>query len=96
MRTYLLSTVLLLQGCGTIVVDDVTVMKDDYDRSRDQILRLAVTELPCSREQLTTKVLAVTVHADVKRLAVKGCGKDVVYARKDGSFALESAPPPPR
>src|SRR4051812_22045338 len=86
---------IFVTGCGTIVVDDVTVMEDDYARSRDQVLRLASGELACPREQLATKVLAVDVHADVRRLAVKGCGKDVVYGRSGDAFAVETSPPPP-
>ena len=78
---------LLLLGCGTIVVDDVTVMENDYLRSRALILDLAESELGCPRAALTTKVLSVTVHANIRTMQVSGCDKTAVYARSGDSFA---------
>lgn len=82
-----------LAACGTITVDDVTVMEDDYHRSRDIVLNLATTALPCPRHELTTKVLAVTVHANILRMQISGCDKEVVYTRTGDGFAPEAAPP---
>ncbi len=80
---------LLALGCGTIQVDDITVMETDYLRSRNIVLRLATEELACPQEELTTKVLGVTVHANIKHLQVAGCGQKVVYIRTpDDGFAL--------
>lgn len=87
--------VVLVTGCGTMVVDGITVIKDDYERDREQILRQATIDLACPQPSLSTQVLRVDVHADVIRLAVRGCGKDVVYAPNgEGGFAIETSTPP--
>lgn len=91
----LLSFALLLAGCGTTVVDGITVVQAPYEESLGKILARAETDLTCPRDQLTTRLLTVTVHADVRRMAVTGCGKDVVYARTAEGFAIETSPPPP-
>lgn len=85
-RTLVGGFALLLAACGTITVDDITVMEEDYHHSRDKVLDLAAAELVCPRDQLTTKVLAVTVHANVERLRVSGCEKSAVYLRKGDDF----------
>jgi hypothetical protein len=85
----------LLAGCGLTEVDGITVYQDRYDDSRAQIMARAESELGCPRAELTTRMLTVTVHADVRRMNVKGCGKDVIYARTDDGFAIETSPPPP-
>jgi sensor domain CHASE-containing protein len=95
-RWMLAGSLLLLLGCGTIVVDDITVMEDDYHRSRAKVMQRAADDLSCSRDQLETRVLGTTVHADVKRMQVTGCDQEAVYTRgPDGDFAREAAPPSP-
>jgi hypothetical protein len=84
-----------LPACGTAVIDGVTVLKDDYDHARQEILTRATVELACPRASLTTQVLNVVPAGNLSRLAVRGCGKDVVYADGVDGFRIETSPPPP-
>jgi hypothetical protein len=90
MRALILSSALLLSGCGTAVVDGITVVKSSYDESLGKVLAQAETDLTCPREQLVTKLLTVSVHADVQRMQVTGCDKNVVYTRKADVFVNEA------
>jgi len=78
-----------LPGCYTIVVDDITVMEDDYGKSREAVLAHATNEMACPREELTTRLLSVTVHADVASMEVTGCGAKRVYRRTAEGFSAK-------
>ena len=74
---------LLLCGCPKVIqADGITVVEEDYLRHRSQVLRVAETELNCSQDQLTTKVLEVSVHATVERFQVDGCDKSAIFKYK--------------
>jgi hypothetical protein len=84
-----------LWGCGLTVVDGITVREASYNERRAEILARAERDLPCPRGEITTRLLEVHPSGDVDRLAVKGCGREVVYAPGPEGFAMETSPPAP-